>query len=154
MPLAVVDLDRSPASRGLVERFLTTDEFASAGRPGSTEQATEWLQSGRARVVLVIPENFQRDIERGETATLQVLLDGTNSNVAAQARSYTLQSIGRFQATRAASVKMVPVGVEPVLRIWYNPDQSYTAFMVLSMIALAALMVGVIQPAASIVRER
>lgn len=154
MPLAVVDLDRTPASRAFVESFLTTDAFASAGRPGTTEQATEWLQSGRARVALVIPENFQRELERGETSTVQVLLDGTNSNVAAQARTYTLQIVGRFQASRIASENAVAIGAEPVLRIWYNPDQSYTSFMVLSMIALAALMVGVIQPAASIVRER
>jgi len=46
------------------------------------------------------------------------------------------------------------VAVQPVIRVWYNPEQSFTAFMVLSMIALAALMVGVIHPAASIVREK
>ncbi len=46
------------------------------------------------------------------------------------------------------------MAVQPVIRVWYNPEQSFTAFMVLSMIALAALMVGVIHPAASIVREK
>jgi ABC-2 type transport system permease protein len=41
-----------------------------------------------------------------------------------------------------------------VTRVWYNPDQTTTAFMALSMIALAGMMVGVIHPAASIVREK
>jgi ABC-2 type transport system permease protein len=40
------------------------------------------------------------------------------------------------------------------LRVWYNPDLTFTRFMVLSMIGAAALMLGVIQPAASIVHER
>jgi ABC-2 type transport system permease protein len=40
------------------------------------------------------------------------------------------------------------------VRVWYNSNQSYTPFVVLSMIALAALMVGMIHPAASIVREK
>lgn len=44
--------------------------------------------------------------------------------------------------------------MHPVVRVWYNPDQTFTSFMVLSMIALAALMVGMIHPAASIVREK
>jgi ABC-2 type transport system permease protein len=131
-----------------------TDVFASAGRPRTLAEASQWLQSGRARVALVVPENFQRTIDRGETPTVQVLLDGSNSNIAAQARSYTLQIVSRFGSAHANASEAVTGRAEPILRVWYNPDQSYTSFMVLSMIALAALMVGVIQPAASIVRER
>ncbi len=46
------------------------------------------------------------------------------------------------------------VTAKPLRRVWYNPDQTTTAFMALSMIALAGMMVGVIHPAASIVREK
>ncbi len=153
LPLAVVDLDRTPASRRLVEGFFAGGTFTSAGRP-SMRQATAWLQSGRARAALVVPEGFQRRLARGETAGVQLLLDGTNSNVAAQARSYALQILGRYRP----SADVVPVahagGAQPVVRVWYNPDQSYTSFIVLSMVALAALLVGVFHPAASIVREK
>lgn len=153
MPLAVVDLDQSPASRALVQSFLTTDVFRSAGRPQTSGEATEWLQSGRARAALVVLQGFQRDLARGEAPTVQVLLDGTNSNVAAQARGYAMQIISRFQVPSANASQAVAVA-QPIIRVWYNPDQSHTSFMVLSMVALAALMVGVIHPAASIVREK
>ncbi|SMF27760.1 ABC-2 type transport system permease protein [Tistlia consotensis] len=153
MPLATVDLDRTPASRALVESFLVTDAFASAGRAASAAEASEWLQAGRARAALVVPQGFQRALARGGTPAVQILLDGTNSNVAAQARGYALQIVGRFRSSTAAGAGSGR-GARPVVRIWYNPDQTYTSFMVLSMVALAALMVGVICPAASIVRER
>jgi len=153
MPLATVDLDRTPASRALVQSFLVTEAFALAGRLASEEAATAWLQSGRAHAALVVPQGFQRDLARGETPSVQVLLDGTNSNVAAQARTYALQLVSRFHPSVVAARDSSPV-VRPVVRVWYNPDQTYTSFMVLSMVALAALMVGVIHPAASIVRER
>jgi ABC-2 type transport system permease protein len=83
---------------------------------------------------------------------LQVLLDGTSSNVAAQARSHALAIVARFpaDAAPAAAAGMV----SPVVRTWYDPGQPYSSFTVLSMIAVAALMVGVIYPAASIVREK
>lgn len=149
MPLAVVDLDHTPASRALVASFLTTDTFALAGRPTMSE-ATDWLQSGRAKAALVVPQGFERRLARGRTASVQILLDGTNSNVAAQARGYALQIISRFRPAQHASFG----GAVPVVRVWYNPDQSFTSFIVLSMIALAALMVGVFHPAASIVREK
>jgi len=154
MSLAIVDLDRTPASRALIQSFLVSDAFASAGRPATVIEANEWLQSGRAQIALIVPEKFQRRLSRGETAPLQVLIDGTNSNVAAQARSYALQIVSRFQPTSPALERHPARGGYPVVRVLYNPDQTYTSFMVLSMVALAALMVGVIHPAASIVREK
>ncbi|MBW7950060.1 MAG: ABC transporter permease [Pseudorhodoplanes sp.] len=154
MPLAIVDLDRTAASRSLVQSFLATDVFASVGRPSTTNEASEWLQSGRARVALVIPVDFQRRLARGETTSVQILLDGTDSNVAAQARGYALQIVSRFQWWSTDTIREGIGGAHPVVRVWYNPDQSFTSFMVLSMVSLAALMVGVIHPAASIVREK
>jgi ABC-2 type transport system permease protein len=153
LPLAVVDLDHTPASRVLVDDFLATQTFLLAGRP-ALPQVTEWLQSGRARVAVSIREEFQRRLARGETGTVQVLLDGTNSNVAAQARSYALQIVSRFRPPPQAVVMAASGGALPVVRVWYNPSQTYTSFIVLSMIAIAALMVGVFHPAASFVREK
>lgn len=154
MPLAVVDLDLSPASRALVQSFLVTEAFTLAGYPAKESAAADWLQRGRARVALVVPEGFQRDLTRDQAPAIQVLLDGTNSNMAAQARGYALEIASRFMTDFAPSVTRARAGAVTVVRVWYNPDQTYTSFMVLSMVALAALMVGVIHPAATIVRER
>lgn len=153
VPLAIVDQDRSTASRELIQRFLATDVFEFAGEPSNVTTAARWLQDGNARLALIIPEDFQRTITRTEQADLQILLDGSNSNLAAQARGYALQIVADFE-TALDSEPPAQLGVDPVTRVWYNPDQSQTSFMVLSMVALAALMVGVIYPAASIVREK
>lgn len=154
MPLAVVDLDRTPASRSLIQSFLVTDAFAPAGYPATEAVAADWLQEGRARIALIVPRNFQRDLTRAEPPAIQVLLDGTNSNMAAQARGYAIDIASRFTASRTPADADTLTGAVPIVRVWYNPDQTYTSFMVLSMVALAALMVGVIHPAASIVREK
>ncbi len=152
VPLVVVDRDRTPTSRRLVQSFFATDTFRHAGRLDSAEAAGAWLQAGRARVALVLPEGFARDLARGEMPAVQLLLDGTNSNMAAQTRGYALEIINRFATGEGGAA--AAGGARAVLRIWYNPDRSYTSFIVLSMVALAALMVGVIYPAASIVREK
>lgn len=154
MPLAVVDLDRSRASQALVQSFAVTEAFTLAGYPAKESAASDWLQRGRARVALVIPKGFQTDLVRGRTPAIQVLLDGTNSNMAAQARGYALEIADRFTTSLVLGKTVARAGARPVVRLWYNPDQTYTSFMVLSMVALAALMVGVIHPAASIVREK
>jgi len=154
LPLAAVDLDRSIASRNLLEKFSISEAFDVAGYPSTMAVAGNWLDGGKASLVIVIPEGFDRDLRRGTVPIVQLLLDGSNSNTAAIARGYAAQILDRFQQEWLPDAVAPAVQVEPVIRVWYNPDQTYTSFMVLSMIALAALMVGVIHPAASIVREK
>jgi ABC-2 type transport system permease protein len=154
LPFVTVDRDHSVASRDLQEYFAVTEAFALAGRPDGEAEAGEWLQSGKARLALIIPEGFQRRLHRGESPEVQMLLDGSNSNTAAIARGYALHILERFEQEANPGNAAAAAGVRPVVRVWYNPDQTFTSFMVLSMIALAALMVGMIHPAASIVREK
>lgn len=156
LPLALVDLNHSPASRALATAFAAGDAFRVTARPASETGATAALQAGTARAALIIPEHFTRRLARGEPAEVQLLVDGSNSTVAAQARAYALEIVqdhARDQAYRLGGpAARPPLGV--ALRSWYNPAADLERFTVLSMIALAALMVGVIHPAASIVRER
>lgn len=156
LPLAVVDQDQSVASRHLTALFQATDTFALrevTDRPGRGEAA---LQAGDVAMVLVIPTGFERYYQSGTRPALQILLDGTNSNVAENARHYAMQIVRRFEADRPPLRVVVDrAGVAgPVTRVWYNPDQETKNFMVLSMMALAGMLVGVMVPAASIVREK
>lgn len=154
LAMAAVDQDRSVASRALLESFSISEAFDVAGYPSTMAEAGSWLDKGQASLVIVIPEKFDQDLRRGAMPVVQLLLDGSNSNTAAITRGYAAQILDRFQQEWLPDDDGAVVQVEPVVRIWYNPDQTYTSFMVLSMIALAALMVGVIHPAASIVREK
>lgn len=149
LPLAVLDQDRTPMSRALVDGLTRGGAFDLVGQPADMRHAEEWLLQGRTRAVLVIPQRFMQSLLRSEAPQLQVLLDGSNANTAATARNYILQALQHLQSETGAGPP-----VEALVRVWYNPDLTNTRFIVLSMIALAALMVGVIHPAASIVREK
>lgn len=147
LPLGVLDQDRTPLTRMLIDVLSRGEAFDLVGYPQDMNESGSWLQSGRARIVVVVPPGFTEDLTRGEAPELQILLDGSDANTAATARNYVLLALRSLDPAAEAPV-------EPALRVWYNPDLTYTRFMVLSMIALAALMVGVIHPAATIVREK
>lgn len=152
--LAVVDEDRTFESRELGEKFFATPEFISAGHPQSEKEAADWLQSGKAIAAVIIPSGFAHDFVDAPPAKLQVLIDGTNSNTALIARGYVLRILELYQAERSPPGSQGRAMAHPVVRVWFNPSLSFTSFMVLSMIATAAMMVGLLQPAASIVREK
>ncbi len=152
VPLAVVDQDRSALSRLLVRQFALSDAFDLRYQERSVTMAQEYLSNSKATAVLVIPPGFERTVSGGDQATLQFLLDGTDSNIAANSL-YNARGIVAELVREQLPVNTNTAAIT-VTRVWYNPQLTTSSFMVLSMIALAGMMVGVIHPAASIVREK
>ncbi len=77
IPFAVVDRDRTSLSRDYVYRFIESRYFDFKGSLSGDAEADEWLQSGKARAVIVIPEKFQERLLSGRPASVQILIDGT-----------------------------------------------------------------------------
>ena len=80
VPLVVVDADRSTASRELLSRFDASDNFTIVDVVGSTTDIDDWLEKGNAWMALSIPPDYGGMVARGETATIQIVADGTDSN--------------------------------------------------------------------------
>ncbi|MGE6608582.1 ABC transporter permease [Halomonas sp. NPDC076908] len=154
LPLAVVDANESPASRRLIDDFVAGGNFRLVAHLRDVAAAEPYLERGEAQAVLVIPANFEHELYRGGGQALQFLVDGSNANTAAVARGYALQTVEVFRMHRGTLDERQLATVAAQLRTWYNPDQTNVSFTVLAMIALAGLMIGVVHPAASIVREK
>lgn len=154
VPLALIDEDRTIESRDLAARFFSTESFRSVGTPENEAQASAWLQSGKTMAAVVIPKGFGRNLRSHPPAKVQILLDGSNSNTALITRGYVLRIVGMFDQAWTPPQAVVHAMAVPTIRVWFNPSLTFTAFMVLTMIGTAAILVGVIQPAAFIVREK
>lgn len=156
-PVALLDQDRSVASLTLADRLDRSASFRIATRPTTMRGVRDLLDSGSARLGLVIPPGYSEQLERGQTASVQLLVDGTNSmtgrTVLGQAQALVAEETRSRVEARGLSVARLG-GVDNRIRVWYNPDLRFVYFVVLSMLAIGAYMVGVIHPAASIVKEK
>ena len=145
LKLAVVDHDRSAVSRALIEELTTGDNFVLADQFTSLREAEDRLRRGALDVVVEIPPRMGARLAAGRPASFGVVVDGSNGNVAARARAYVIEQSARFvESRRPAGDRRA--AVRPEVRVWYNPD--------LTMLAQAGLMLGVVLPAAAIVREK
>lgn len=159
LPLLVVDRDQTGASRALAERFRVAPYFAYRRVEGQVDPEAE-LERGAAALVLVIPPDFARALERGEPARVQLLADGTYSNISLLALGYANEILEAYNAAirrqwelRRGQPGLLPPIIERV-RIWYLPGLDYSHSQMVSMIAISALVLGVLLPAAAIVREK
>ena len=99
----VVDHDRTAASRGLVESMTSSGYFRVVGRSDRPRDLVDALDHGRAIVGLQIPPGFSADMRKPSGAEVQLLVDGTNSNVATVALGYAEQIIRTYGLAHAAA---------------------------------------------------
>src|SRR6185312_1715043 len=81
LPIAVQDLDSSAVSRSLVDAFRHSNTFRIIPYPVN-KMPDEAFIDNQARAALIIPARFGRDIARGATSPVEVLIDASDSNTA------------------------------------------------------------------------
>ncbi len=146
--LAVCDLDRTPASRRLVDRFTSSTYFRLTATVDSQEGLTPLLQSGRARVALTIPPGFEAERSAGRPGSVQLLADG------ADAMSGT---IGLGYATAVLQDASSAAGVVPLVNlrptVLYNPDLVSRDYMIPGILGLIIMIMTMMLTAMALVRE-
>ena len=151
LPTFVVDYDRTPESRLLVDAFTASDYFRVAGRDTDPDVMRRALDRGDATVGLTIPAGFAAGLAAGRTASLQVLVDGTSSNTATVAQGYATKIV---RAYAAAAVSATPTGVDFRPRAWYNPSLESRVYNVPAVIGVIVLLMCLLLTAMAVVRER
>jgi ABC-2 type transport system permease protein len=154
LKLGLIDNDHSVASRVLTEELTSADTFVLAGLFTSERRAEAGLKQGRLDAVVEVPPGFGDHVAVRRPASLGVVVDGSNADVASRARAYIVEMTARFAQARTMGAMPMTAGVQPVVRVWYNPDLTNTRFEALAMLAQAGFMLAVILPAAGMVREK
>ncbi len=159
LPVAVLDYSGSEEGRRLVDRFISGGYFTLEAYLSSPKQADTELNSGRALMVLVIPEHFAEDVRRHVEAKVQLLIDGTNSNTATIALGYVNGIIATENEERLRQnfgrkgVRLVEAGIREEPRVWFNPSLRAINYMVPGIICILLMEMMVPLTAFSLVRE-
>ncbi|MEP0314153.1 ABC transporter permease [Hyphomonas sp.] len=143
----VLDLDRTPQSRALIDRFESSGSFRLVGEYQSEHEVERALQRNVAKLTLAIPPGFARALARGEAAPVQVLVDGTYSATANLIVGYAAAVVSAYPSAARESVIVEP-------RIWYNPSLSSVAFVVPGLFGVILMAFPPLLTALAITREK
>ncbi|MBD3384158.1 ABC transporter permease subunit [candidate division KSB1 bacterium] len=154
----ICDLDKSPLSRELISRVKNSNYFIIAGYDDRYSRLEKHLDSGRAHVVVIVPSHFGRDIRLGRETSLQILLDGQDTNSATIALGYLNAIISDFGREKLSGhlqrLPIRPVFIDLETRYWYNPELEYSDYMVPGIAAFLLTMITTLLSAMGLVRER
>jgi ABC-2 type transport system permease protein len=166
-----MDMDRTPESRALLARFEGSGRFKVVATPQSEQDVQSELDHGDVHGVVRVLPGFARDLARGRSTEVQVLLDGTNSNTASLLSAYAGQVIASYsqdaltaQSKNHQTIKVEIRGanvaqnlqtpVAPETRIWFNPDLHSRNYFVPGVAANILLMVTLMLTSQAIIREK
>src|SRR5678816_773651 len=160
--LGIWDRDDSSRSREIIRSFLSSEYFREVGRIADSAGAERMLDAGEAAAVLVIPRGFGRDVHGGAPASVQVLLDGSDSSTASVVQGHVRNIVQTYTAqTMAARLReqgvkgtgdLLPIDFRP--RVLYNPELKSRNFMVPGLIGVLLTMLGVLQTSLAIAKEK
>ncbi|MBK7936079.1 MAG: ABC transporter permease [Lewinellaceae bacterium] len=173
LALAVVDHDRSPASRQLVNKFSASGYFQIKTAPQSARLADEAMAMDRVDLILEIPAHFDRDLVRENRASLSLTANAINATKAGLGMGYAQNIIRDFNAGFAqnnpslfaaalpdaesagqSAGKTQAVSLQTTYSNWYNPHLDYKTFMVPGILGEIVALIICFLTALNIVRER
>jgi ABC-2 type transport system permease protein len=168
--IAWMDQDHSTASRELLSEFQGSGRFIIVAEPDNEKQMQRLLDRATVDAVVRVMPGFARDVERGRPTSVQVLLDGTNSNTASIVSNYAGQSIARYSSevmarlsrskmvagTMASGGAMRPAVPQIVARsrVWFNPDLKSRNYFIPGVVVNIITLVTLMLTAMAIVREK
>lgn len=155
--LAVLDRDKSAASRELVAAFVNSTYFDLVADLSAGADLDRIAQRRIARAILTIPEGYAEALASRRTAQVQLILDGADSNTATTALGYASALVADANATLLRGTPGVeltgpPIDYQP--RVLYNPELKSTQFLVPGLIGFILMLTAVLSTALSVAREK
>ena len=152
----IIVLNRDEGSSGteLVRRIAGSPTFRSVAVADDLADVQNAIDRQRVIAAIAIGPSFSRDLADGTPASVQLLLDGRRSNAAQIVDGYSSEIIGSFIADANQRTRRGALVPQVVVRNWFNPNLTFQWFTVPGLIAIIAMLIGLIVTSLSVARER
>jgi ABC-2 type transport system permease protein len=157
----IVDLDRTVASRALVNRFAASGHFDITGTTPSLDAANEALLRGETTLALVIPRDFEADAARTRRANVELVVNAEKGAAAGIVQAYAgtilaaySAELGRLRPSGFGTAGVAAPRIDIRYRSRYNPTLNYQHYMVPGLLVALVTMIGTLLTAQNIAREK
>ncbi len=159
VPIYVFDREGSQESQDLVRRFEATQYFHVVRKVTSYEEVVAAIDSGKAKMGLVLPHDFSQKLRTGGATDVQALIDASDDNTAnvvmgyaeAVVRAYSEEMQLDWLRQRGRARIEPPLSVDT--RTWYNENLESSAFIIPGVLALVMAVIGAFSTSLTIARE-
>lgn len=151
--IVVFDQSQSELSRKFIEKVSSGQYFEIAQFLKDKSEMENSFKSGKIKLALVIPSDFETKVAEGAGSSLQIVADASDPNTATVLSNY-IASIARDFQIQLSDVPISNQLIKPEVRMLYNPQLKGAPNFVPGVMALVLMLICVMMTAVSIVREK
>ena len=159
VPMVVWDQSETPASREFISRFAGSRYFSVRGYVRNYREMVHAIDAGEVLTALTVPREFAGLLKSGRPTSVQLIVDGSDSNTATLAVSYAEAVVATY--TREISMEEIrrlggptfnlPLEARP--RVWYNADLESRNFIIPGLIAVIMMVIAALLTSLTVARE-
>jgi len=147
----ICDMDKSSLSRELVNEFTQSRYFTEVSSVDRYEDIDHYLDSNKAKVAIIIPNDFSKQVRTKRQTEVAIILDGANSNTANIAQGY-IAAIAQRYSQRIGGGSVVPL-INSQSRVWYNTELKSRNFIIPGLIAVIMAVIIALVTSLTIAKE-
>ncbi|HZZ73889.1 MAG TPA: ABC transporter permease [Pirellulales bacterium] len=154
VPIAVLNLDSGVYARELVERIEGSPNFSRVLHLRAEQEIAPAINQREALMVVQLGQDFSRAVAAGQTAPVQLLLDGRRANAAQIVAEYASEIVARYAAEISTTQARPGAAATVVPRVWFNPNLESRWSTVPALVAILSTLLGLMITGLSVARER
>lgn len=153
----IIDLSKSETSQQLVKKFLNNKYFIlhdleeeRSPQLSSLETGERLLKASKLKEIIIIPADFSEKVKGNRSAEINIILDGSDSNVANLIYQYNELIILDFMSEIRSLEELVKIRT----KVLFNPELKSAFFFIPGLIATLLVMISALLTSLSISREK
>jgi ABC-2 type transport system permease protein len=154
VPIGILNLDNGERGIELVERFHGSPFFSRIVFLKRVEEIAPFINTMQGIMVVMLDQQFSRNLDAKKPADIMLILDGRRSNSAQIVAGYTSTIVNQYNDDFAHQANIQQQNTALVIRNWFNPNLMYYWFNVPSLSGILTLMIGLIVTSLSVAREK
>ncbi|MBN1365819.1 MAG: ABC transporter permease [Syntrophaceae bacterium] len=155
----VVDYDKSELSRDFIRKIDASSYFHVFTLLPKTKDAIDYLDNDRAKLVIIIPPDFKKNIGADRETAMQIIIEGSDPTFGNIVRGYISSFVERYNQKMLINflnrqgVEKINRPVDGRIRIWFNEDMESRNFIIPGIVAVIIMIVGALLTSLVIARE-
>ena len=151
--IAIYDQAKDETTQQIINKLLSSGYFILDKNLTNTDGIDEIFKKGKVKEVIVFESNFGRKLKKEGSASMQLIADATDPNIARLVTSYTKAIVNDYIQKTYANLK-IPMRIKPEIRMYFNEEMKSAYMFVPGTMVLILMLISAMMTSISITREK
>jgi ABC-2 type transport system permease protein len=152
--IAFLDLSHDEVSRKLTDKIISSGFFRRTENLLNYSDVDKVFRKGKTKAVIIFEENFGKNLISERKASLSIIADGSEPNVATLITNYTTAIVNDFNREFTGPSIAGSVIIKPEVKMLYNPNMQSQFMFVPGVITLILILICALMTSVTITREK